>query len=295
MKTIKFDSVSHFKEYYGATMVNPLVGTVRYTKKVPVEEMEVEFGIYAIFLKENKGCQLSYGRTQYDFDEMTILCFAPGQKLHIEPNPDVIAPRWTALVFHPDLLKNTPLGLNIGRYHFFDYSSSEALHLSRKEVQTFRLVVAMAAREINHEVDFLSRMLVVNQIELLLNYCLRFYNRQFVSREVINHTTVQRFEALLHDYLQQKSESDGLPSVAYFADLCNLTPGYFGELVKVETGKTAQDFIADKIYGRAQELLSDPEFSISQVSNKLGFAYPQHFVRFFKRMSGRTPSEFRGK
>ena len=294
MQQIDFNTVQQFNDYYGFETLHPLVSVVRFDKAVVVDECNVRYGLYALFLKENKGCQLSYGRTKYDFDEMTVTSFAPGQTVHVEPNPNVLMPKWTALVFHPDFLARTQLGRQMSRYEFFSYSSNEALHLSKSEIDIFRIVLDMISQELRHAIDKHTRELIVSNIELLLNYCLRFYDRQFITREEINHAVVKKFEVLLRDYLSQQAESEGIPSVAYFAEKCNLTLGYFGELVKTETGITAQDFIADAIVTRAKELLNDSTFNISQVAYSLGFGYPQHFVRFFKRKTGKTPTEYRG-
>ena len=293
MQQINFDTVQQFNDFYGFETLHPLVSVVRCEKQQPIDECLVHYGVYALFLKENKGCKLSYGRTPYDFDEMTVTSFAPGQTIHVEPNPDVVFPKWTALVFHPDFLARTQLGRQMSRYEFFSYSSNEALHLSVGEIEIFRSVLAMIQQELQHPIDKHSRELIVSNIELLLNYCLRFYDRQFITREEINHAVVQRFESLLDNYLTEKAETDGIPTVAYFAEQCNLTAGYFGELVRVETGRTAQDFIADHIVRRAKELLNSQTLSIAQVSDRLGFGYPQHFVRFFKRKTGKTPTEYR--
>ena len=185
------------------------------------------------------------------------------------------------------------VGRQMLRYEFFSYSSNEALHLSTGEIEIFRSVLDMISQELRHAIDKHTRELIVSNIELLLNYCLRFYDRQFITREEINHEVVKKFEKLLREYIAQKAESEGIPSVAYFAEKCSLTPGYFGELVKTETGSTAQDFIGDAIVKRAKELLNTPALSISEVAYTLGFGYPQHFVRFFKRKTGKTPTEFR--
>lgn len=293
MKDLYFNTVQQFNDYYGIETLHPLVSVVRYDKPHVMEECICHYGLYALFLKENKGCILSYGRTPYDFDEMTVTSFAPGQKLHAAPNPDVVYPKWTALVFHPDLLKGTPLGRNIDRYAFFDYTSDEALHLSASEIETYRYVLSLIAQELQHAIDKHSRELIVSNIELLLNYCLRFYDRQFITREEINNTVVKKFSTLLDDYISNKAADNGLPTVAYFADKCCYSTNYFGELVKSATGRTAKDFISDRLLRAAQALLSDEEKSISMVSQCLGFEYPQHFVRFFKSKTGKTPSQWR--
>ena len=293
MQEVNYNTVQEFNDHFGFETLHPLVSVVRSDKPRKIEESIYHYGLYALFLKENKGCKLSYGRTEYDFDEMTVTSFAPGQTIHVEPNPDVPVPKWTALVFHPDLLSRTQLGRNISRYEFFDYTSNEALHLSCGEIEIFRGVLDMIAQELRRSIDKHSRELIVSNIELLLNYCLRFYDRQFVTREEINHTVVKKFVKHLDEYIAQQAEKEGLPTVAYFADKCCYSSKYFGELVKTETGRTAKDFINDRVLRRSKQLLDDDAFSITQVSQQLGFEYPQHFVRFFKARTGQTPSEYR--
>lgn len=293
MKKFYFNTVQEFNDYYGLETLHPLVSVVRYDKPGVLEEATYHYGLYAMFLKENKGCKLSYGRTKYDFDEMTVTSFAPGQVIHVEPNPEVTTPKWTAIIFNPDLLNRTSLGKNISRYEFFDYTSNEALHLSSAEIEIFRGVLSMIQQELNRSIDKHSRELIVSNIELLLNYCLRFYDRQFITREEINHSVVKKFTALLDQYIANQAQQEGFPSVAYFADKCCYSPKYFGELVKTETGRTAKDFISDRMLIAAKQLLNDESLSIKVVSQQLGFEYPQHFVRFFKAKTGQTPSDYR--
>lgn len=293
MHEITFNTVQDFNDYHGFDTLHPLVGVARFDKPHKIEDTIFHYGIYALFLKENKGCQLSYGRTPYDFDEMTVTSFAPGQTIHAKPVPNAESPKWTAIVFHPDLLNRTQLGRNISRYEFFDYTSNEALHLSVPEIDIFRGVLNMISQELQHSIDKHSRELIVSNIELLLNYCLRFYDRQFITREEINHATVKKFVAMLDHYMANQAHQQGLPTVVYFADQCCYSPKYFGELVKTETGRTAKDFINDRLLRTAKQLLSDDTLSIAQVSHQLGFEYPQHFVRFFKTKTGKTPSEYR--
>lgn len=293
MKEFYFNTVQDFNDYYGLETLHPLVSVVRFNKPAKLEEATYYYGLYALFLKENKGCKLSYGRTEYDFDEMTVTSFAPGQVIHVEPNPEVTTPKWTAIVFHPDLLNRTSLGKNISRYEFFDYTSNEALHLSVAEIEIFRGVLSMIQQELNRSIDKHSKELIVNNIELLLNYCLRFYDRQFITREEINHSVVKKFTALLDQYIANQAQQEGFPSVAYFADKCCYSPKYFGELVKTETGRSAKDFISDRMLSAAKQLLNDESLSIKTVSQQLGFEYPQHFVRFFKAKTGQTPSDYR--
>ena len=293
MKEVFINTVQDFNDYQGVETLHPLVSVVHVENTEHIKECMMHYGLYAIYLKENKGCKLSYGRTPYDFDEMTVTSFAPGQVVKVEPNPDVPFAKFTALVFHPDILNRTALGRHINRYEFFGYSSTEALHLSAQEVEVFRGVLTMIEQELHRAIDKHTRELIVSNIELLLNYCLRFYDRQFITREEINHSVVKKFIELLDDYIATKALHDGLPTVAYFADKCCLSNGYFGNLVRVETGRTAKDIISDHLLAHAKQLLNDEALTVTMISQHLGFEYPQHFVRFFKSHTGKTPSAYR--
>ena len=293
MQEVFLNTIQEFNDYQGVETLHPLVSVVHVENTEHIQECVMHYGVYVIYLKENKGCKLSYGRTPYDFDEMTVTSFAPGQAVTVEPNPDVPFAKFTALVFHPDLLNRTALGRHISRYEFFDYSSTEALHLSAQEVEVFRGVLAMIEQEIHRAIDKHTRELIVSNIELLLNYCLRFYDRQFITREEINHSVVKKFIELLGDYISTKALQDGLPTVSYFAGKCCLSSGYFGNLVRMETGRTAKDIISDHLLTHAKQLLNEETLTITMISNRLGFEYPQHFVRFFKSHTGKTPSAYR--
>ena len=295
MEEIFINTIQDFNDYQGVVTLHPLVSVVHVENTKHIKECVMHYGVYAIYLKENKGCKLSYGRTPYDFDEMTVTSFAPGQVVNVEPNPDVPFAKFTALVFHPDLLNRTALGRQINRYEFFGYASTEALHLSAQEVEVFRGVLAMIEQELHRAIDKHTRELIVSNIELLLNYCLRFYDRQFITREEINHSVVKKFIEMLDDYISTKALHDGLPTVAYFADKCCLSNGYFGNLVRVETGRTAKDIISDHVLAYAKQLLNDEALTITIISSRLGFEYPQHFVRFFKSHTGKTPSAYRNE
>ena len=295
MEEIFINTIQDFNDYQGVETLHPLVSVVHVENTEHIKECMMHYGLYAIYLKENKGCKLSYGRTPYDFDEMTVTSFAPGQVVKVEPNPDVPFAKFTALVFHPDILNRTALGRHINRYEFFGYSSTEALHLSAQEVEVFRGVLTMIEQELHRAIDKHTRELIVSNIELLLNYCLRFYDRQFITREEINHSVVKKFIELLDDYISTKALRDGLPTVAYFADKCCLSSGYFGNLVRVETGSTAKDIISDHLLAHAKQLLNDEALTVTMISQHLGFEYPQHYVRFFKSHTGKTPSAYRNE
>lgn len=218
---------------------------------------------------------------------------APGQVIEVN-NTDNYKPTGLALLFHPDLIKGTTLGKNMSQYSFFSYDSHEALHLSLKEQQIIKDLFGKLEYELGQSIDKHSKSIITNNIELLLNYCVRFYDRQFVTRENINTDILSKFENLLNDYfVSEKAQNSGLPSVGYFADCLHLSPNYFGDLIKKETGKTAQEHIQLKLIDLAKERIFDTEKSVSQIAFELGFKYPQHFNRMFKKNTGYTPNEYR--
>lgn len=237
-----------------------------------------------------------YGRQRYDYQKGSVVCLAPGQVIGIEDTGEEFQPQGYALCFDPELIRGTSLGRHIHEYSYFSYEVNEALHLSERERAIFVDCLDQIKQELGHAVDRLSRRLIVNGIELLLNYCLRFYERQFITREQANSYVLSRFEALLDDYLaSDKPKQNGLPSVKYCAGELCLSPNYFGDLIKKLTGKSAQEYIQLKIIDAAKERILLPSKSISQVSYELGFKYPQHFTRMFKKVVGLTPNEYRNQ
>jgi AraC-like DNA-binding protein len=254
---------------------------------------KLHFGLYAIFLKGGHCGELKYGRNTYDYDEGTMVFVAPGQVLEVN-NAENYQPSGLALLFHPDLIKGTHLAKQMSQYSFFSYDSNEALHLSLKEQQIIKDLFGKLEYELNQSIDKHSKSIITNNIELLLNYCVRFYDRQFITRENSNTDILSKFEHLLNDFFQSGNKQDlGLPSVGYFAEKLNLSSNYFGDLIKKETGKTAQEYIQLKLIDVAKEKIFDTEKSISQIAFELGFKYPQHFNRMFKKSTGYTPNEYR--
>lgn len=292
---IKLDTVGLYNKLYGVETLHPLVSVVDASeiKQDLPANVTLNYGLYALYLKQTKCGDLRYGRQLYDYQEGTVTSFAPGQVVEVRRDTNV-RPQWQGLVFHPDLIRGTSLGQDIKQYSFFSYASNEALHLSDEEKSIYRDCLEKIKMELTRPVDKHSRRLIVRNIELLLDYCMRFYERQFITREHLNHDTLARFEHLLDDYLDSdQALIEGIPTVRFFADKICLSPNYFGDLVKQQTGKTAQEYIHLKMLGRAKERMMDPDKNIKQVAESLGFQYPQHFVRFFKRMEGCTPKEFR--
>ncbi len=293
-KIIKIESVAQFNTQRGQETLHPLVTVLDQSKSKPLNPARFISGLYVVYLKEVKCGELKYGRSNYDYEEGTLVFIAPGQVYGIDENAKPVQPKGWALAFHPDLIHGTSLGRHIKEYNFFSYDINEALHVSERE----RLVVMESFNkiqyELEHSIDKHSKNLIVSNIELFLNYCVRFYDRQFLTRDNIHKDILTRFEELLDDYFQSdKPKSSGLPSVGYCAGQFNLSPNYFGDLVKKETGKTAQDYIQEKLIDVAKEKVFDISKSISEIAYEMGFKYPQHFTRLFKQRVGQSPNEYR--
>lgn len=287
-------SVAEYNDLLGVETRHLLVSVIDLSKARRVRHHRYTYGFYAVFLKEVKCGDLIYGRQRYDYQEGTVVCLAPGQVIGVEDNGEEFQPKGWALCFHPDLIRGTSLGGHIREYTYFSYEVNEALHLSQREREIFVDCLGKISHELDHAIDRLSRRLISTNIELLLDYCLRFYERQFITREHVNSDVLVRFEALLDNYLDSgQARRDGLPTVRWCAEKLYLSPNYFGDLIKKETGKTAQEHIRLKLIGKAKEMVADKSHTISQVSYELGFQYPQHFTRLFKKVAGMTPNEYR--
>lgn len=288
------ETVFEYNDSLGIETLHPQVSVIDLSKAKPIRHARQTFSFYAIFLKEVKCGELLYGRNRYDYQEGTLVCLAPGQVIGVEDNGETYQPKGWALVFHPDLIRGTTLGQHMKEYTFFSYEVNEALHLSERERQLVIDCMQKIRHELEHAIDRHSRRLVAIQIEVLLDYCLRFYERQFITRTTVNHDVLTRFERLLDDYFNDdRAQREGVPTVKYCAGELCLSPNYFGDLVKKETGKTAQEYIQLKLIDVAKDRILDPAKSIGQVAYELGFQYPQHFTRLFKRITGRTPVEYR--
>ena len=291
---IQLNSVDQYNQLFGLETLHPLVGVVDLAEatRYPLR-FTINYGIYALFLKDIKCGDIRYGRQKYDYEEGTIVSFAPGQVAETEIVQGTKL-KAKGILFHPDLIKGTSLGQEIKSYSFFSYSSNEALHLSEEEKEIILDCLDKIKLELTHPIDKLSKRLIARNIQLLLDYCMRFYNRQFVTRTESNHDTLSRFESLLDNYFQNgKPQSEGVPTVKYFADRVFLSPNYFGDLIKKETGKTAQEYIQNKLIGVAKELIAGTDKSVSEIAYELGFQYSQHFNRIFKKNVGYTPGEYR--
>ncbi|GAC1307525.1 MAG: helix-turn-helix domain-containing protein [Mucilaginibacter sp.] len=293
-KLLRFNTISEYNAFNNNATKHPLISVVDFSKADPREGSRMYFGFYTIFLKDVKCGDLLYGRNTYDYQEGTLVFFAPGQVAGVNSNGEIYKPKGYGLVIHPDLIHGTSLGRHIQDYTFFAYQSNEALHLSERERSIVLDCFSKIDYELEHAIDKHSKKLIVSNIELFLNYCVRFYDRQFITRDTVHSGILERFENLLNDYFQsEKPQTIGLPSVAWCADELNLSPNYFGDLVKKETGKTAQEYIQSALIDMGKEKIFDANKTVSQVAYELGFKYPQHFVRLFKQRVGHTPKEYR--
>lgn len=295
METIlRIDTVSEHDTFYHQENRHPLVSVIDFNGTAPaIYASRMSFGFYAVYLKDVQCGNMKYGRHTYDYQDRTLVFVAPGQVIHVDISEEY-KPSGYALLFHPDLIHGTPLGKHMDDYTFFAYESREALHVSERE----RKIVLDCFEKINYEleqgVDKHSKTLIATNIELFLNYCVRFYDRQFISRTSANRSNIERFENVLNAYFHSdKPQTIGLPAVAYCAEQLHLSPNYFGDMVKKETGKTAMKYIHLRIIDMAKERLLDTRRSISEIAYTLGFKYPHHFTRFFKKTTGQTPHDYR--
>lgn len=298
-RIFKFDTVTEYNALNNHETLHPLVSVIDFSKADPrswdgEKSVRINYGLYCIFLKDVKGCDLRYGQNYYDYQEGTLVFVAPGQMMVIETDGQVYQPKGFALVFHPDLIHGTSLGRSIHEYNFFSYNANEALHLSERERQVVLDCFSKISFELQQNVDKHSKKLIASNIELFLNYCDRFYDRQFITRDLVNKGILEKFEELLNGYFSSdKPQNLGLPSVAYCAEALHLSSNYFGDMIKKETGKSAKEYIQNKIIDLAKNKTFDGNKTVNEIAYELGFKYPQHFTRLFKNVTGNTPNEYR--
>ena len=290
----RFETVADYNTFNKNETLHPLVSVVNLSKADPRQGSKMYFGFYTVFLKDVICGDLVYGRHTYDYQEGTLVFLAPGQVAGVNSNGETYQPKGYALVFSADMIHGAALGRHIAEYTFFNYQFHEALHLSQRERAIVLDCFSKIQYELEHAIDKHSKKLIVSNIELFLNYCTRFYERQFITRENAHKGILEKFETMLNEYFEtDKPQTVGLPSVAYCANELNLSAGYFGDLIKKETGKTAQEYIQSKVIDMAKERVFDMNKSVSQVAYELGFKYPQHFTRLFKQWVGQSPNEYR--
>ena len=291
---VQLNDINTYCKYCGFEVLHPLVAVVDMAKAARnYPDGKLNFGVYAVWLKQGVGCSIKYGRRNYDYQEGTVVSFAPGQVIQVQDG-DGTSGTGIGLLFHPDLIHGTSLGKKIDRYTFFSYYDAEALHLSERERQQYLTIIDSIKEELEHAIDRHSRELLCDRIELLLDMCLRFYDRQFITREKVNGDVLADFENKLNAYFAKGlAKQNGFPTVAGMASELCFSVGYFGDLIKKETGQTAQQYIQNKIINLAKQELLGTDLSVNEIAYKLGFEYPQHFTRMFKKVTGKSPTEFR--
>lgn len=263
-------------------------------KEIPKIEQQITIDLFSINLKTDKDCHMKYGSQTYDFKEGSIICMAPGQTIEPLSKSENHKTHGWNLIFHPDLIHNTELGKKIDEYTFFHYDSHEALHLSHKEKEIITSIAKAIEYEYSQNIDDFSQKLIVTNIELLLNHCMRFYRRQFNTRTRQNKDVVSRFESLLKKYfISNMTKLNGLPSVSYLASELGYSPNYLSDLLKKETGKNTQEHIHYYLIEKAKYKLLGSEDSVNQIAYSLGFKHPQHFSVLFKKKTGVSPIKFR--
>ena len=301
MKDLKhFKKISDYHKIANiAAPEHPLVSLVDYSKvqySENVNELQWKQDYYTIGLKRNIPYKFFYGQKEYDFDEGVMTFIAPNQVMRLGANPNLNAkePEGWLLLIHPDFLWNTPLAKQIQEFNFFGYSVNEALFLSEKEEKMMLGILQNIKTEYESNIDKFSQKIVISQIELLLNYAERFYERQFITRKIANHQVLDQLETFLNNYFSEKSLIDkGIPSVQNVADELHLTPNYLSSMLKSITGQSTQQHIHNKLINKAKQELSTSFLSVSEIAYNLGFEQPASFTKLFKNKTKMSPSEFR--
>lgn len=291
-KIMKVRNVGDYSRWVGHTDRHPLVSVIDYVEVSPVRHSLNNYSVYGIFFHDEAEIDLAYGCGKYDYKKGTVICVAPGQIGGKEDNGERVMLTGWALLFHPDLLHGTPLEKAIKNYSFFDYRVNEALHMTDEEHGILTSLMRQIRDELPKRHDELQDPIIVGYIELVLNFCQRFYNRQFITRKLDNSDMLMKFDRLLHDYFDGNLQLTlGLPTVQYCADKLCMSSNYFGDMIKKTTGDTASNYIRQYIIQRAKNELAAGE-GIARVAYGLGFEYPQHLSRMFKSQTGMTPSEY---
>ena len=295
---VRLESITQVHDFLGIKKPkHPLISVIPIDEKM----INAEYGditwvldFYQISLKSGVKGSLTYGRNSYDFEEGTMAFMKPGQTMKVENSEEMEGNRGWTLLVHPDLLRKSELGRKIDDYSFFSYASNEALHLSDDEKETVTELVHKIEQEYNQIIDKHSQTLIISNIELLLNYCTRFYDRQFYTRTNLNQDYVSKFEDMLKEYFDSNRHMEsGIPTVSLCGEEMNMSGHYLSDLLKKETGLGAQEHIHQFIINKAKNLLLSTNDTVSQIAYDLGFEYPQHFSKIFKSKTGVSPAEYR--
>jgi len=296
-KIVRINNITELMEFFQQEKpTHPLIAVIDFSKVdyQIMESFRLTAGFYSIMLKEKCNGAMRYGRQYYDFQEGTLVFIAPDQVISMEPDEDGDKPSGWSLMFHPDLLRGTTLAPKMKEYSFFSYDVNEALHLSDREKLLLNDILKNIDTELSLNIDKHSQQLLVSNIELMLNYCMRFYDRQFLTRHAVNKDVLTQFENVLKEYFHLGDlKIKGLPSVKFCAEQLNLSANYLSDLLKKETGKSAQEHIHTFLIETAKNKLLGTSDAVSQIAYDLGFDYPQYFSKMFKKKTGMSPKKFR--
>jgi len=296
---VTINSIAEVHEFFQiGKPKHPLISIIRVgagVSGIAIEKFKYALGLFQISLKDNCAYTISnYGRNSYDYQEGSMVFVAPSQVLEFEKqNINKEDTGWT-LLFHPDLIRKAELGNRMAHYSFFDYTSNEALHLSEEERKTITGIAHTIEKEYSNTIDAHSQTLIISNLELLLNYCVRFYDRQFYTRTNLNQDIASQFEQLLKEYYQQEKQLElGIPSVQYCGEALNMSSKYLSDLLRKETGRGTQDHIHQHIIEKAKNRLLNSTESAGEIAYALGFEYPQYFSKIFKKKTSMSPNEYR--
>lgn len=295
-RILKVDKPSDYSAWVGQSDSHELISVINYREVSPVRHSLNDYNVYGLFLQgKEAGMDLIYGTGKYDYSEGTLICVAPGQLGGKEDNGELVTLTGWAVLFHPDILQGTALEKDIRSFSFFDYRINEALHMTTEERDVMVALIRQLEQELRFPADAMQNRIIVGFINLLLRYAQRFYNRQFVTRTIVNNDILSRFESLLKDYFDNDRQADnGLPTVQFCSERLCMSPNYLSDVIKRTTGETATHYIKRYVIQQAKNRLVSG-MTCSEVAYSLGFSYPQHFARMFKNLTGEPPSAYTGR
>lgn len=293
-KILKLGTVHQCNCCLGGKTLHPLISVIDLSKAQLSPHTDIKFGFYTVLINECKCEAHAYGQQYYDYSDGALFCLTPGETIDREKTKSEFPSKGWILAFHPDLICGTTLGMNIDNYSFFSYQPTEALHLSLREKQTLLDLLNKIDQELQRYIDCHSKKIVSTYVELLLDYCTRFYERQFITRCEANKNIIERLDIIIDNYFETgKPQTHELLSAEYCADLLQLSSDYLCDMLKFETGKHFEEYVQFKRFEIAKKWLLDTDKAVNEISKELGFQSAQYFSRLFKKLTGFSPNDFR--